>query len=130
MKAHCFDQLERIGVMGGCKPSHLHIEFAFILRERAFQNACSDRARDLPTMPGGALDHHYDNILRMIKWRETSKPRHVFLVTAVGGLRGSGLPCHHPIFQTRPATGATVFVNNFPKPFAHSVNFIRLDFLT
>src|SRR5262249_39763007 len=99
--------------------------FAIILRERAFQNACSDRARDLPAVPGGALDHHYDNILRMVKGRKTSKPRHVFLVTAVRGLRGPGLPRHHPILQTRPPTGSTVLVNDFPKPFAHSVNFIR-----
>jgi hypothetical protein len=125
VKAHRFDQLERIGVMGGCEPGHLHIEFAVILRERAFKNACSDRARDLPAVPGGPLDHHYDNILGMVKWRETSKPRHVFLVTPVRGLRGPRLPRYHPIFQPRPATGPTVFVNNFPKSFAHSVNFIR-----
>src|ERR1051326_9293630 len=119
MKAHCFDQLEGMGVMGGGEPGHLHIEFAFIQRECAFQNACSDGARDLPAMPRGTLDHLYYNILRMVEWRETSKPRHVFLVTAVRGLRGPGLPRHHPIFQPRPATGATVFVNTFPNSFAH-----------
>src|SRR5207244_10555159 len=106
--------------MCGCEPGYPHIELSFILRERAFQNACSDRARDLSAVPGGALHHHYDNILRMVKWRETGKPRHVFLVSAVGGLRGPGLPRHHPILQARSATGAAVFTNNFPEPFAHS----------
>ncbi len=27
------DQLERIGVMRRCEPGHLHVEFAFFLRE-------------------------------------------------------------------------------------------------
>jgi hypothetical protein len=116
--SHCFDQLERIGLMCGCEPGDLHIELAFILRERAFENACSDRARDLAAVPRGALHHHCDDVLRIIKWRETSKPRNVFLVATVGGLRGPGLPRHHPIFQTRSATGSSIFINHLPKTFA------------
>jgi hypothetical protein len=61
----------------------------------------------------------------MVKWRETRKPRHVFFVSALGGLRGASFPRHHPIFQTRSATGSSIFVNNFPKAFAHNVNFVR-----
>ena len=125
MISHRFDQLERIGLMRGCKPGDLHIELAFILRQRAFENARGDRARDLATVPRGALHHHYNDVLRMVKWRETSKPRNVFLVATLAGLRGAGLPRHHPIFQTRPATGSSIFVHNFPKAFAHKVNFVR-----
>src|SRR6266568_3198914 len=127
--SHCFDQLERIGLMCGCEPGDLHIELAFILRERAFENACSDRARDLAAVPRGALHHHCDDVLRMVKWRETSKPRHVFLVATVGGLRGAGLPRHHPIFQTRSATGSSVFINHLPKAFADQLDLVRGDFL-
>jgi hypothetical protein len=123
--SHCFDQLERIGLMCGCEPGDLHIELALILRERAFENACSDRARDLAAVPRGALHHHCDDILRMIKWRETRKPRHVFFVATVGGLRSAGFSSHHNVFQTRSATGSSIFVNNFPKAFAHKVNFVR-----
>ena len=109
----------------GCEPGDLHIEVPFILRERAFENACSDRARDLAAVPRGALHHHSDDILRMIKWRETHKPRHVFFVATLGGLGSSGFSSHHYVFQTRSATGSAIFVNNFPKAFAHKVNFVR-----
>src|SRR5213593_4185003 len=101
--------------MCGCEPGDLHIVLSFILRERAFENACSDRARDLAAVPRGALHHHCDNVLRMVKWRETSKPCHVFFVAALGGLRSAGFPSYHDVFQTRSATGSAIFVNNFPK---------------
>ena len=127
--SHCFDQLERIGMMCGGEPGNLHIELAFILRERAFENARSDRARDLAAVPRGALHHHYDDVFRMVKWRETSKPRNVFLVAPVSRLRGAGFPRDHPIFQTRSATGAAVFINNLPKAFANELDLIRRDFL-
>src|SRR5881396_289628 len=103
--------------MCGCAPRDLHIELSLILAERAFEDARSDRARDLAAVPGGALHHHCDDILRMIKWRETRKPRHVLLVATVGGLRSAGFPRYHPIFQTRAAAGSSIFVNNFPKAF-------------
>jgi len=111
--------------MCGCEPGDLHIELAFILRERAFENACSDRARDLAAVPRGTLHHHCDDVLRMVKWRETRKPGHVFFVAALGGLRSAGFPSHHDVFQTRSATGSAIFVNNFPKALAHKVNFVR-----
>src|SRR5436190_19556573 len=111
--------------MCGCEPGDLHIKLAFILRERAFENACSDRARDLAAVPRGSLHHHYDDILGMIKRRETSKPRNVFLVATVVGLRSARLPRHYPIFQTRSATGSSIFVNHFPKAFAHKIDFVR-----
>src|ERR1700719_1303241 len=78
--------------MCGCEPGDLHIELSFILRQSAFENACSDRARDLAAVPRGALHHHCDDILRMVKWRETRKPRHVFLVATVGRLRSASFP--------------------------------------
>jgi hypothetical protein len=93
-----FDQLERIGVVCRCEPGDLHIELAFILRERAFENAGSDGARDRTAVPRGALDHHCDDILRMVKWRETREPRHVFLMSALGSLCGAGFARYHPIF--------------------------------
>src|SRR5439155_23770400 len=104
--------------MSGCEPSDLHIVLSFILRERAFENACSDRARDLAAVPRSALHHHCDDILRMVIWRETHKPRHVFLVATIGGLRGASFPSHHNVLQTRSATRSSVFVDNFPEPFA------------
>src|SRR5437899_2684888 len=128
--SHCFDQLERIGLMCGCEPGDLHIELAFILRERAFENACSDRARDLAAVPRGALHHHYDDVLRMVKWRETRKPRNVFLVAALGGLRSAGFSRDHPILQMCPAAGSTAFVDNLPKTFADQLDPVRGDFLT
>ena len=111
--------------MCGCEPGDPHIELSFILRERAFENACSDRARDLAAVPGGALHHHCDDILRMIKWRETRKPRHVLFVATLGGLRSAGFSSDHNVFQTRSATGSSIFVNNLPKALAHKVNFVR-----
>ena len=126
---HRFDQLERIGVMCRCEPGDLHIELAFILRERAFENACSDRARDLAAVPRGALHHHCDDIFRMVKWRETRKPRHVFLMSALGSLRGAGFSRHDPIFQTRSAASSAVFINHLPKSFAHELDLVRRDFL-
>src|SRR5262249_29605865 len=116
-------------VMGGCKPGHMHIELAFILRERAFENTRGDRARDLAAVPRCALDHHRDDVLRMVIWRETSKPRNIFLVPTLGGLCGAGLPRHHPLFQARSATGASVFVTHFPKTLADQLDLIRGDFL-
>ena len=77
-------------MMRGLEPSDLHVEFAFIHRERALQNSVRDRARDFAAVPRGALHHHYDDVLRTIKWRETRKPRNVFLVAALGGLRSAG----------------------------------------
>src|ERR1700752_926582 len=115
--------------MCGCEPSDLHIELAIILRERAFQNACSDRARDLAAVPRGALHHHYDDIFRMVKWRETRKPGNVFLVAAVTRLRGAGFSRNDPIFQTRSAACAALLINNLPKAFANKVDLIRRYFL-
>ena len=128
--SHCFDQLERIGVMCGCEPSDLHVELSFILRERAFENACSDRARNLSAVPRGALHHHYDDVLRTVKWRQTRKPRNVFLVAALGGLRSAGFSRDHNTFQTRSAAGAAVFIDNLPKTFADQLDPVRGDFLT
>src|SRR5580700_8915607 len=107
-----------------CEPGDLHIELSVILRERAFENACSDRSRDLSAVARRALHHHCDDILRMVKWREARKPRHVFLVATVGGLRSAGFPRYHPIFQTRAAAGSSIFVNDFPKAFTHKLNFV------
>src|SRR5436190_2360441 len=123
--SHCFDQLERIGLMCGCEPGDLHIELSFILRERAFENACSDRSCDLAAVARRTLHHHCDDILRMVKRRETRKPRHVLLVATVGGLGSAGFPRYHPIFQTRAAAGSSIFVNNFPKTFTHKLNLFR-----
>ena len=111
--------------MCGCEPGDLHIELSFILRDCAFENACSDRARNLAAVPRGALHHHYDDILWMVEWRETRKPRHVFLVATVGGLRSAGFPSHHNVFQTRSAAGSSIFVNHLPKSLAHQLNFVR-----
>src|SRR4029077_10812459 len=105
--------------MCGCEPGDLHIELSLILAERAFENARSDRARNLAAMPRRALHHHCDDILRMIKSRETRKPRHILLVATVGGLSSAGFSSHHNVFQTRSAAGSSIFVNNFPKAFAH-----------
>src|SRR5947199_9672447 len=110
--------------MCGCEPGNLHIELSFILRERAFENACSDRARDLAAVPRGALHHHSDDILRMIKWRETRKPHHVFFLDTLGGLRSAGFSSYHNVLQTRSATGSSIFVNNFPQASAHKVYFV------
>jgi hypothetical protein len=117
--------LERIGVVCGCDPGDLHIELSFILRERAFENARSDRTRDLAAVSRGALHHHRHDIPRMVIWRETRKPRHIFLLATVGGLRSAGFPSHHNVFQTRSTTGSSILVDNFPKAFAYKVNFVR-----
>src|SRR5919201_1321534 len=109
-------------MMRGCEPGDLHIELAFILREHAFENPCGDRARDLPAVPRGALHHHCDDVLRMVKWRETRKPRHVFLVATFGGLSSAGFASHHDVFQTRSATSSSIFVNNFPQTLANDIN--------
>src|SRR4029077_14799666 len=101
VKSHRLDQLERIGMMRGLEPGHRHIEFAFILCERAFQDSVRDRARDFAAVPRGALNHNCDDILRMVKWRETRKPRDVFLLTTISGLRSARLSRYYPIFQTR-----------------------------
>src|SRR4030095_13066904 len=103
--------------MRGLEPGYRHVEFAFLQRERALQDSVRDRARDFAAMPRGALNHHCDDILRMVKWRETGKPRDVFLLTTISGLRSARLPCYYPIFQTRSAAGAAVFIDNLPKAF-------------
>ena len=117
-------------MMRRCKPGDLHIKLSFILRERAFENACSDRARNLSAVPRGALHHHYDDVLRTVKWRETRKPRNVFLVAALGRLRSAGFSRDHPILQMCPAAGSTAFVDNLPKTFADQLDPVRGDFLT
>jgi hypothetical protein len=127
--SHRLDQLEWIGLMRGREPSHLHIEFAFIQRERALQDSVGDRARDFAAVPRRALYHHCDDILRMVKWRETRKPRHVFLLSTLSGLRSASLPRYHPIFQTCSAAGTAVFINNLPQPFADQLDVVRGDFL-
>jgi len=105
-------------MMRRCKPGDLHIKLSFILRERAFENACSDRARNLSAVPRGALHHHYDDVLRTVKWCETRKPRNVFLVAALGRLRSARFSRDHPILQMCSATVSTAFVDNLPKTFA------------
>src|SRR5437870_13917123 len=102
-------------------PCNLHIEFSVLLRDDAFENACSDRTRDFATVSGGALDHHRDDILRMVIRRETYKPRHVFFVPTLSGLGGASLSSDHDIFQTRPAAGPAVFIHNFPQTFSDSL---------
>jgi hypothetical protein len=129
VKSHRLDQLERIGMMRGLEPGHRHIEFAFIQCERAFQDSVRDRARDFAAVPRGALNHHCDDILRMVKWRETRKPRDVFLLTTISGLRSARLSRYYPIFQTRSAAGAAVFIDNLPKAFANQLDVVRGDFL-
>ncbi len=116
-------------MMRRCKPGDLHIKLSFILRERAFENACSDRARNLSAVPRGALHHHYDDVLRTVKWCETRKPRNVFLVAALGRLRSAGFSRDHPILQMCSATGSTAFVDNLPKTFADQLDPVRGDFL-
>jgi len=117
-------------MMCGCEPGDLHIELAVILRKRAFENTCSDRARDLAAVPRGALHHHYDNVFRMVIRCETSKLCNVFLVAALSRLRGAGFSRDHPIFQTRSTAGAALLINNLPKAFANELDLIRRDFLS
>jgi hypothetical protein len=127
--SHRLDQLEWIGVMRGREPGNLHVEFAFIQGERALQDSVGDRACDFAAVPRGALHHHCDDVLWVVKWRETHKPRHVFLLSTLSGLCSASLTRHYPIFQTCSAAGSSILVNNFPKPFAHKVDFIGWDFL-
>src|SRR5438132_564760 len=117
---HCSEGSDRLFIV-----VVLHLGLSFILIERAFENACSDRARDLAAVPRGALHHHCDDILWMVIRRETCKPRDIFLVATVGGLRSAGFPSYHPIFQARAAAGSSIFVNNFPEAFTHKLNFFR-----
>ena len=126
--AHGFDQLEWISVVCRRRPRYLHVKVSFILRQSAFENARCDRARDLAAMARSTLHHHCDHIFRMIEWRETHKPGNVFLVATLGGLRSASFPSHHHIFQTRSATGASIFVNNFPKAFADKLDILRRYF--
>jgi hypothetical protein len=121
--------LEWIGVMGGWEPGHLHVKLAFIHREGALQDSVGDWARDFAAVPRGALHHHGDDIFWVVIWRETRKPRHVFLLSTLSGLRSASLSRHYPIFQTRSTTGSSIFVNNFPKAFANKLDLIRRNFL-
>jgi hypothetical protein len=116
-------------MMRGRKPGDLHIELSFILRERPLDNACSDWACDLAAVARSTLHHDCDDILRMVIWRETNKPRHVFLVATLGSLRSAGFPSHREVLQTRSTTGSSIFVNNFPKAFANKLDLIRRNFL-
>ena len=100
------------------EPSHRHVEFAVLQSERALQDSIRDRSRDFAAVAGGALNHHYDDVPRVVIWRETRKPGNVFLLPAISSLGGTSLPRHHPIFQTRSAARAAVFVNDLPKAFA------------
>jgi len=129
METHLLDQLERIGLVRGRKPGNLHIELALIQRERALQNSVGDRSGDAATMPLTALHHHRNDVFGMIKWRETSKPSTVILMSSHGGLGSAGFARYDPLFQTRSTTGAAVFVNNFPKTFANQLDVVRRDFL-
>src|SRR4029453_12347724 len=115
--------------MGGVEPGYRNVEFALLQRERALQDSVRDRARDFAAVPRGALNHHCDDILRMVKWRETRKPRDVFLLTTISGLRSDRLPRYYPIFQTCSAAGAAVFIDNLPKAFANQLDVVRGDFL-
>ena len=100
--------------MGGSDPRHLHVEVAFIHLHDAFQNPCRNWRRNLTSMARGTLYHHRDNVLRIVVWGETHKPRDIFLLAAIGSLRGSGLASHLHIFESRTPTRAAVFVHDFP----------------
>src|ERR1043165_5806361 len=80
-------------------------------------------------MPRGALHHHCDDVLRMVIWSETSEPRHVFLLSTISGLRSACFPRYHPIFQTRSAACAAIFINDLPKALANQFDVLRGDFL-
>src|SRR5438874_6265983 len=110
------------------RPRNLHVEFSIILRDNAFENACSDWARDFAAVPRGALDHHSDDILRMVIRRETYKPRHVFFVPTLRGLRGASLSSDYHIFQTRSAARSAVFIDDFPQTFSHQFNLVGRNF--
>src|SRR5207302_2613134 len=124
MVGHVLDHLEGIGLICGREPGNLHVELAFVECERALQNSGGDWASDAAAMLA-TLHHHCNDILRMLKWRETSKPCNSILVAAVGGLSSACFASNLGPFQTRPATSSSVFVNNLPKAFAHELDFVR-----
>src|SRR5207247_6941925 len=68
------------------------------------------------------LHHRRDDIFGIIKRSEASKPGDGILVTAIGGLGGSGFSSHLHIFQSRSSAGAAIFIDNFPKAFAHEID--------
>ena len=83
----------------------------------------------IAAVPGGALHHHCDDILRMVIWRETGEPCHVFLVAALAGLRRAGFSRDLHILQTRSATGSAIFINHLPKTPANQFDLISRNFL-
>src|SRR2546423_379930 len=99
-------------------PCDLHVEFSVVLRDNPLENARRDRACDFAAVPRGALDHHCDDILRMVIRRETYKPGNVFFVPTFGGLRSASLSSDHDIFQTRSAARSAVFIHDFPQTFS------------
>ena len=68
------------------------------------------------------LHHRRDDIFGIIKRSEASEPGDGILVTAIGGLGGSGFSSHLHIFQSRSSAGAAIFIDNFPKAFAHEID--------
>src|SRR5437763_9985291 len=115
--------------MRGLQPGHLHVELAFFKRHCALQDSVGDRGRDTAAVPGGALHHYCDDILRMVIWRETGKPCHIFLVAALAGLRGAGFSSDLHILQTCSATGSAVVINHLPKTPANQFNLISRNFM-
>jgi hypothetical protein len=65
----------------------------------------------------------------MVEWRKRCKPRHIFLVAALTGLRGPRLASDLNILQTCSATSPAVFINHLPKTLADHVDLIRRNFL-
>src|SRR5438034_11444296 len=125
---HILEHLKRIGLVRRREPGDLHIELTFIQRERPFQNSRGNWASDAAAVLT-ALDHNRNNILGILERRETGKPRNGILVPAIGGLGSASLARNLHIFQTRSSTGSPVFINNFPKAFAHEFDFVRREFL-
>ena len=107
--------------MRGREPGNLHIKLSFIQRQRAFHNARRDWPGNTATM-FATLHHRRDDIFGIIKRSETSEPGDGILVAAIGGLGGSGLSSHLHIFQSRSSAGAAIFIDNFPKAFAHEID--------
>jgi len=135
--SHCFDQLGggdwpyvRVRATLTCI-SKLSFIFAASTRSRM---RCSDRARPTsPPWPRGALHHHCDDILRMIKWRENTQNHATFFLRGHGSVAWPQcrfFSSHHkrPFKRALP-TGSSIFVKQLSKgPFAAQGQFCQVRF--
>jgi hypothetical protein len=120
---HILNHLERVRLVRRREPGHLHVEVTLIHSQRAFQNSRRDWPGDAATVLA-TLYHGHDYVFGIFEGGKTGKPGNRIFMASIRRLGRSGFSGNLHIFQTRSSARPAIFINNFPKAFAHEIDLL------